>query len=63
VNVSVATRDHALVVQAAHAYRIDQPDYARTLLARCGDPLTAAVQLVGLLMQERSELKERGVRL
>jgi hypothetical protein len=49
------TRDHALVVQAAHAIRNDQPLYANTLLAEAADPLRAAVELVGLLMAERAE--------
>lgn len=49
------TRDHALVVQAAHALRNDMPLYANTLLQECGDPLRAAVELVGLLMSERAE--------
>lgn len=49
------TRDHVLVVRAAHAYRSDQPLFARSLLAECDDAETAAVELVGLLMQERVE--------
>ena len=49
------TRDHALVVQAAHAYRTDEPLYARSLLAECDDAELAAVELVGLLMAERAE--------
>lgn len=47
-------RDHVLVVQAAR--NLDtEPAYARQLLATCEDPLTAAVQLVQLLMSERVE--------
>lgn len=49
------TRDHVLVVQAAHAYRSDQPEYAKTVLREADDPLLAAIELVGLLMQERTE--------
>lgn len=49
------TRDHALVVQAAHALRSEQPLFADTLLDEAVDPLHAAVELVGLLMQERAE--------
>lgn len=55
MNVDRFTKDHALVVQAAHAYRNDQPLYARGLLAECEDAETAAVELVGLLMQERAD--------
>jgi hypothetical protein len=50
------TRDHAIVVQAAHAYRNDQPEYAATLLREAADPMRAALDLVGLLMQERAEV-------
>lgn len=53
------TREHALVVQAAHAHRNDQPLYAKQLLGECAHPLTAAVELVGLLMQERAERFEQ----
>lgn len=49
------TRDHALVVQAAHAMRSEQPLFAKTLLDEADDPLRAAVELVGLLMHERAE--------
>lgn len=49
------THDHALVVHAAYAMRTDQPMYADTLLREARDPLHAAVELVGLLMQERAE--------
>lgn len=49
------TRDHVLVIQAAHAYRSDQPMYAETILRECADPLHAAIELIGLLMQERAE--------
>lgn len=52
------TRDHALVVQAAHAQRNDQPLYAKQLLAECMHPLTSAVELVGILMQERAERQQ-----
>lgn len=55
MRVEEFTRDHALVVQAAHAQRNDQPMYARQLLAECTHPLTSAVELVGILMQERAE--------
>lgn len=55
MRVEAFTRDHALVVQAAYALRNDQPLYSGTLLREAGDPLRAAVELVGLLMQERAE--------
>lgn len=60
MRVEQYTRDHVLVVQAAHALRNDQPSYAMTLLGECDEPLMAAVELVGLLMQERAELVESG---
>lgn len=52
------TRDHALVVQAAHALRNDQPIYARTILHEAEQPLQAAVELVGLLMAQRAEQQQ-----
>lgn len=55
MRVENLSRDHVIVVQAAHAYRADQPLYAEELLVRCSDPLRAAVELVGLLIQERAE--------
>lgn len=61
MRVETFTRDHVLVVQAAHEYRCDRPAYAATLLDQAGDPLLAAVELVGLLMQERAELVEAGL--
>lgn len=53
------SRDAVLVVQAAHAYRTDQPLYARSLLAECDDAETTAVELVGILMQERADLLDK----
>lgn len=62
MRVESLTRDHTIVVQAAHAYRSDQPLYADNLLARCDDPMHAALELVGLLMEERAEQLAEGGR-
>jgi hypothetical protein len=60
MRVETFTRDHVLIVQAAHAMRGDQPDYAKTLLNQADQPLRAAVELVGLLMQERAQIAAAG---
>lgn len=46
------TRDHVLVVQAARNLA-ETPAYARQLVADARDPMTAALQLLDLLMRER----------
>jgi hypothetical protein len=56
------TRDHAIVTQAAYALRDDLPLYSNTLLAEADDPLRAAIELVGLLMQERAERIAEGAK-
>jgi len=55
MHVDRFTPDHALVVQAAYAYRNDAPAYAETLLRRADNPLRAALELVGLLVSERED--------
>lgn len=55
MRVQQLTPDHAIVAQAAFAYRRDEPAYAATLLEKAEEPLTAALELVGLLLQERAE--------
>jgi hypothetical protein len=46
------TRDHVLVVQAARNLA-ETPEFARQLWADAADPMTAALQLIDLLMRER----------
>ena len=46
------TRDHVIIVQAARNLE-DSPLYAQELCAQVDDPLTAALQLVAVLMTER----------
>jgi len=46
------TRDHVLVIQAARNMATE-PIYAEQLLVDAVDPLTAALQLLDLLLRER----------
>jgi len=55
MRVQTLNPDHAIVAQAAFAYRRDEPEFAATLLAGAGDPMRAALELVGLLLQERAD--------
>lgn len=52
-------RDHVLIVQAARNLE-DAPEYAKQLVATADDPMTAALQLVALLMTERVGLLTEG---
>lgn len=49
------TPDHIIVMRAAGAYRDDQPDFAKTLIETAEAPMVAALELIGVFMQERAE--------
>lgn len=59
MKVDEFTRDHKVVVQAAFAYRSDQPLYAEQLLGTCEDPMSSALELLALLIAERAERQQQ----
>lgn len=52
------TRDHIIIVRAAGAHRANQPEFAQTLLSTVDDPLARALEVVGMLVQDRRETLE-----